>query len=103
MNKHICTAALAAAALLALLPGCTTYDDKKHAARTKWDKVSAQARVTVARDLFENGRYEDARITAQQCLQTDPELPPGVTSPIQSPISTRRQSSQSPIELPTRP
>ncbi|MBE0534708.1 MAG: tetratricopeptide repeat protein [Phycisphaerae bacterium] len=75
MNKHICTAALAAAAFLALLPGCTTYDDKKHAARTKWDKVSAQARVTVARDLFENGRYEDAQTTAQQCLQSDPELP----------------------------
>jgi len=76
MNKHTCTVALAAAAVLAILPGCTSYADKKQAARMKWDKVSAQARVTVARDLFESGRYEDARITAQQCLQSDPELPP---------------------------
>lgn len=75
MKKHMCTAALAAVAVLAILPGCTSYADKKQAARVKWDKVSAQARVTVARDLFENGRYEDAYTTAQQCLQSNPELP----------------------------
>lgn len=75
MKKHTCTAALAAAAILAMLSGCSSYADKKQAARMKWDRVSAQARVTVARDLLENGRYEDAQTTAQQCLQSDPELP----------------------------
>ncbi len=75
MRKHACMAGLAAAVILALLPGCTSYADKKRAARMRWDKVSAQARVIVARDLFEDGRYDDAATTAQQCLLSDPELP----------------------------
>jgi len=70
MNKHICTAALAAAALLALLPGCTTYDDKKHAARTKWDKVSAQARVTVAPAETIDRMYNRERIEQFGPLQS---------------------------------
>ncbi len=65
---------LAALTVAALCPGCTSYVEKKRAAKMRWDKVSAKARVTVAKNLFENGRYEDAYVTVQQCLQSDPEL-----------------------------
>ena len=74
MKKHVCIAVLAVAVILTLLPGCASSADKKRGARQQWEKVSAQARVTVARDLFESGRFDDAFITAQQCLQADAEL-----------------------------
>ena len=64
-------------AVLAMCQGCNSYAEKKMAAKMKWEKVSAKARVTVAKDLFENGRYEDARITVRQCLASDPELADG--------------------------
>ena len=64
-------------ALLAMCQGCSSYVEKKMAAKMKWEKVSAKARITVAKDLFENGRYEDARTTVRQCLASDPELADG--------------------------
>ncbi|MCD6392760.1 MAG: tetratricopeptide repeat protein [Planctomycetes bacterium] len=61
-------------AVLTMCHGCSSYADKKMAAKMKWEKVSAEAKVRVAKDLFENGRYEDARTTVEQCLASDPEL-----------------------------
>ena len=61
-------------AVLAMCHGCSSYADKKLAAKMKWEKVSAKARAAVAKDLFENGRYEEARTTIQECLASDPEL-----------------------------
>ncbi len=63
--------------VLALCQGCSSYAEKKLAAKMKWEKVTARARATVAKDLFENGRYEDARTTVEQCLASDPELADG--------------------------
>ncbi len=64
-------------AVLAMCQGCSSYADKKMAAKMKWEKVSARARITVAKDLFENGRYEDARTPVRPCLASDPELADG--------------------------
>ncbi len=64
-------------AVLAMCQGCSSYADKKRAAKMKWEKVSAKARAAVAKDLFKNGRYEEARTTVQQCLASDPELADG--------------------------
>ena len=61
-------------AVLAMCQGCSSYADQKLAAKMKWEKVSAEARATVAKDLFANGRYEEARTTVQQCLASDPEI-----------------------------
>ena len=66
-----------ALSILALLGGCTPYVEKKRAAKMKWEKVSAQAKVKVAKDLFSNGRYEDAHSTVRECLASDPELAEG--------------------------
>ena len=74
-NRKIITAILLAASILLLIPACTPYVEKKRAAKMKWDKVSAQAKVVVAEDLFRNGRYDDALTTVRQCLDSDPELP----------------------------
>ncbi len=64
-------------AVLAMCQGCSSYADKKLAAKMKWEKVSAEAKVRVANDLFDNGRYEEARTTVQECLASDPELAEG--------------------------
>lgn len=59
---------------MALMPGCSSYAQKKRDAHMKWNKVSARAKVDVAKDFFRNGRYEDALTTARYCVQSDPEL-----------------------------
>jgi len=68
---------MASLAVLALCQGCSSYAEKRRAAKAKWEKVSARAKVTVAKDLFREGRYEDARATVRQCLESDPELAEG--------------------------
>jgi tetratricopeptide (TPR) repeat protein len=62
---------------MALMPGCSSYAQKKRDAHMKWSKVSAKAKVDVAKDFFRNGRYEDALATARQCVLSDPELAAG--------------------------
>lgn len=75
-NRIILTV-VAAMSVLALVGGCTPYVEKKRAAKMRWEKVSAQAKVKVAKDLFTNGRYEDALSTVRECLASDPELAEG--------------------------
>ena len=57
------------------LVGCESYAEKKAAAQLKWEKTSARAKVSVARDLFANGRIDEAAKTVSKCLNVDPENP----------------------------
>ena len=57
------------------LVGCESYAEKKAAAQLKWEKTSARAKVSVARDLFTNGRIDEAAKTVSKCLSVDPENP----------------------------
>jgi tetratricopeptide (TPR) repeat protein len=54
--------------------GCESYESKKQAAYDRWEKTSAKAKISVATELFEDGRVEQAKDTAEECLQTAPEL-----------------------------
>lgn len=76
-KRRIFLVAIAGLSVLSLLGGCTPYVEKKRAAKMKWDKVSARAKVKVAADLFANGRYEDAYSTVRECLASDPGLAEG--------------------------
>ena len=62
---------------LAFMSGCSSYAQKKRDAHMKWNKVSAKAKIDVAKDYLRNGRYEDAMATARQCVASDPELAEG--------------------------
>lgn len=60
--------------ILAFSTGCDSYATKKAAAKLRWEKTTAKAKVPAARGLFENGRIDDAEKTLQQCLEINPEV-----------------------------
>jgi len=60
--------------ILAFSTGCDSYATKKAAAKLRWEKATARAKVPAARGLFENGRIDDAEKTLQQCLEINPEV-----------------------------
>jgi tetratricopeptide (TPR) repeat protein len=63
------------AGIILTLAGCESYAEKKAAAQLKWEKTTAKAKVSVARDLYANGRIDDAFDTVTKCLKVDPEMP----------------------------
>ena len=73
-TKHIYVVLLITGLILTLA-GCESYAEKKAAAQLKWEKTSARAKLSVARDLFTNGRIDEAAKTASKCLSVDPENP----------------------------
>ena len=58
----------------ALLTGCNTYEQKKEAAQTRWEKATAKAKVTVAQEFFQNNRYPEAEKTLVDAIESDPQL-----------------------------
>ena len=65
------------AGIAVVLAGCDSYADKKAAARQKLEATTAQTKVAVANDLFENGRTEEAEAMLLKCLEVDPEMAHG--------------------------
>ena len=66
--------------ILALSTGCDSYATKKAAAKLRWEKTTAKAKVPAARGLFENGmelartcraRLEEVEQRVTQLLQTE--------------------------------
>jgi tetratricopeptide (TPR) repeat protein len=60
--------------LLTTCTGCDSYATKKAAAKLRWEKATARAKVPAARDLFENGNIDEAEKTLQRCLEINPEV-----------------------------
>ncbi len=74
-NTRKLTALLLTVCLLAIAGGCESYAEKKEAAYSRWHKATAQAKIPVARELFENNKLDEAEKTIAQCIAADPEMP----------------------------
>jgi len=58
--------------VLAVCAGCESQAQSKRAARQRWDKTSAQIKLTLAQQQYASGNYERAVKAVQECLSTDP-------------------------------
>ncbi len=56
----------------AVYAGCESPSQHKKAARQRWDKTTAQIKLTLAQQQVDEGDYDRAAETVQQCLSTDP-------------------------------
>jgi len=61
--------------ICAVCAGCESPAQRKKAAREKWDKTSAQIKLTLAQQQYDEQDYDRAAKTVQQCLSADPENP----------------------------
>jgi tetratricopeptide (TPR) repeat protein len=56
--------------------GCQdTHKQDKQAMRTKWYKTSCEMRLSAAAEQFDAGRYEQAGAVAEECINSDLNLP----------------------------
>ena len=60
--------------ILILSGGCETHAQKKEAAKLRWAKATATAKLPVARGQLENGKLDEAEKTLQECLEVNPAL-----------------------------
>ncbi len=67
------TIKIVAAVLLLTCAGCNSYEQKKQAARLRFDQAMSQAKIPLAWSLFEEGNIEDARQTIIGCLHAEPD------------------------------
>ena len=56
-----------------LLAGCQQHKQAKVAAKQRWDKASAQIKLSLAQQQYDSGRYEQAAKLVNECLNADPE------------------------------
>jgi tetratricopeptide (TPR) repeat protein len=68
-------AMLLALVVPALCSGCQPPAHDRKAAKQRWDKASAQIKFTLAEQLYDSGKYEQAERTVRQCLIADPQMP----------------------------
>jgi len=58
--------------ICAVCAGCESPSEHKKAAQEKWDKTSAQIKLTLAQQQADEGNYDKAAETVQQCLSANP-------------------------------
>lgn len=63
----------AAVVALAVCAGCQTHAENKKLAEQRWRKASANIKLTLARQQYDNGKYEQAAKTIQECISVDPD------------------------------
>lgn len=59
----------------AVCTGCQSDVQTKKAVQERWNKTGGQMKLTVAEQQVDNGDYEQAAKTIQQCLSDDPDDP----------------------------
>jgi len=69
------TIMLSVSVLLAVCVGCQSHVQNKKAAKERWDKASAQIKLALAQQQYDNGKYEEATKAIQECISADPENP----------------------------
>lgn len=69
------TIMLSVSILLAVCVGCQSHVQNKKAAKERWDKASAQIKLALAQQQYDNGKYEEATKAIQECISADPEDP----------------------------
>ena len=60
--------------LLAAVAGCQSHADNKAAARQRWDKTSANIKLALAQQQYDNGKYEEATKLVKECIAANPEI-----------------------------
>jgi len=73
LKTKLITAALLVS-ILALSAGCETHAQRKEAAKLRWKKATAKAKLPVARGQIENGKLDEAEKTLRECLEVDTEV-----------------------------
>jgi len=61
--------------VLAVLAGCQSHAQNKKAAKERWAKTSAQIKLGLAQQEYDNGRIKDAAKTIRECISADPAMP----------------------------
>ena len=56
-----------------LFAGCGHHEKAKAAAKERWDKASAQIKLSLAQQQYDSGRYKQAAKLVNECLNADPE------------------------------
>ena len=75
MKTKPMTLMLVACVVTTLFAGCATHEQKKQQAQLRWEKATAEAKVSLAAELFQNGRIAEAEKTLAHCIKVAPELP----------------------------
>ena len=61
----------------AISTGCESHTESKKLAQERWQKSSAGIKLSLAQQQYDEGKYEDATKTIQECIKADPELAEG--------------------------
>jgi len=61
----------------AVCSGCESHTESKKLAQERWQKSSAGIKLSLAQQQYDEGKYEDAMETVQECIKADPELADG--------------------------
>ncbi len=59
--------------VVVLFAGCQNHKKAKAAAKQRWDKASAQIKLSLAQQQYDSGRYKQAAKLLNECLNADPE------------------------------
>ncbi|UCG46864.1 MAG: tetratricopeptide repeat protein [Phycisphaerales bacterium] len=65
--------AIAAGAVVAFA-GCESHTQSKKAAKERWDRASAQIKLTLAEQQYESQKYDQAAATVRKCISADPGM-----------------------------
>ena len=57
-----------------LLAGCNNYEQRQEAAQVRWEKATANAKVTVAEELFQNNKRPETEKLLTEAIASDPQL-----------------------------
>lgn len=57
-----------------VLSGCESFKDKETAAELRWNKTSAEIKLKVARESFNNQRLDQAKKVVDECIKVAPEM-----------------------------
>ena len=61
--------------VLVVCAGCQSQMENKKAAQERYNKTSAQMKLTMAQQQYDQGDYDQAAKTVQQCLSANPDNP----------------------------
>jgi Flp pilus assembly protein TadD len=69
-------AAVSMTVLVALVcVGCESMADTKKAAQQRWQKATSAIKLNLAQQQYDDGKYEQASKTVQECISAEPEIP----------------------------
>jgi len=61
--------------VLVVCAGCQSHAQNRRAAKARWDKTSAQIKLSLAQQQYESGKTNDAKKTIAECISADPQMP----------------------------